>query len=378
MISDSVVVSGIGVISPFGDSMSECLDNMHKNIDTTRDNIRTVIRLPEIIETDQISQREKKRHNRLSLMVTEAINRCLVDAGVQPEEIAGLDAGIVTASYFGCLSATDSIYKSMRSNIGRNAVNPIEFAKATHSFPASIAMTKFGMKGPVAALVSSFSVGLDAIYLANRLIRSGKANRIFIIAYEEIPSLAENNLKAIGLLNDDITAISSSPFCEGCVALLLEKAGSNPSYAAKSRKARLGTVKARCIDRENVVKNIRDNVLAAGIRESNRQATPMFIKHSARTDEERQAEDAALDSLQRDGVLGKTVNMKSWAGDYLGASGPMELGLAISSLKQGDSRFYQADDEWTPGKEVDLFVNSFDFRGNVTTASVTVFNNGEN
>ena len=72
-------------------------------------------------------------------------------------------------------------------------------------------------------------------------------------------------------------------------------------------------------------------------------------------------------------MLRDTISLKPSVGNYLGASGPMELGLAVSSINRGEPRLCQPDHLWSPMKGVDLLVNSFDLRGNVTTASATAF-----
>jgi hypothetical protein len=370
MDNQSIEISGIGMMTPKGNTMLDILNNIYQENTIKYKNRGTVVRLGQGVSNDCIAGVSKKKHTRLSRMVIDTIGRCLSNAGIDEKEISESDTGIITASYFGCLDAIDGITRSIYKNNSRNSVNPIEFSKATHSFPAAMATIKYHLKGPVVSLVSTQNAGLDAIQLAINLIRSGKANNMFVIGYEEIPPLAQQYLVDVGILGTNTQL--NVPACEGCIALLLQKNISKNKFLNNAIKAKVIKVRANFFSEDNVIDSYRNNIVNVSnyLDKTNK---PVLIYHGINNIDDFESGNKIIDNMISDGIVSNAVNIEEKIGNYFGAGPLIELGLAVASINYKKSQWLFDNENINEQDKVNLIVNSADKRGNISSAAVIAY-----
>lgn len=369
MSKESIIISGIGMITPEGVNGHACLTSRCQNENSFNNFDSQVIRIQPNITTERIASSELKKHTRLSIMVIESIYRCLCDAGLSIDALAESDTGIITASYFGCLDTLDKISQSIYENHQRNSVNPIDFSKATHSFPAAMAMINFKFKGPVVALVSTYSAGLDALHLATSLIRSGKARKMIVIGYEELPALAEKYLVDTGIVNANAGVSLTTPACEGCAALLLENKEEHKTRECGSSKAIIHKIKSNGFDLEDPTRCIYDSISSA-CSYTHDGDLPYLISQGSELDNGLPDESIALTDIVNNGVVAKSINLKTRIGNYLGAAGLIEIGIAVSAINHKQTEWLSYGKNFFHDETRFVF-NSYDVRGNVTSAVLT-------
>jgi hypothetical protein len=370
MDNQSIEISGIGMMTPKGNTMLDVLNNVLQEKTIKYKNKGTVVRLGQGVSSDCIADVSKKKHTRLSRMVIDTIGRCIKNACIDEKDISESDTGIITASYFGCLEAIDGITRSIYKNNSRNSVNPIEFSKATHSFPAAMATIKYHLKGPVVSLVSTQNAGLDAIQLAINLINSGKAKNMFVIGYEEIPPLAQQYLVDVGILSTNTKL--HVPACEGCIAILLQKNNKNNNFLNNSIKAKVIKVKANFFSEDNVIDTYRNNIVNTSnyLDKSNK---PVLIYHGINSINDTNNGNNIINNLVSEGILINAVNIEEKIGNYFGAGPLIELGLAVTSINYKKSQWLFDNNNTNEQDKVNLIVNSTDKRGNISSAAVVVY-----
>jgi hypothetical protein len=370
MDNQNIEISGIGMMTPKGNTMLDVLNNILQEKTSKYKNRGTVVRLAQGVSSNCVDSVSKKKHTRLSRMVIDTIGRCIKNSCIDEKEISKSNTGIITASYFGCLEAIDGITRSIYKNTSRNSVNPIEFSKATHSFPAAMATIKYHLKGPVVSLVSTQNAGLDAIQLAINLISSGKANNMFVIGYEEIPPLAQQYLVDVGMLTTNTQL--NVPACEGCIALLLQKNNSKNRDKNNSIKAKVVKVKANFFSEDNVHNSYRNNI----VKTSNyldKTSKPILIYHGINSFNDIDDGIKIINSMISDGILSNAINIEEKIGNYYGAGPLIELGLAITSIKYKKSQWLFDNNNINEQGKVNLIVNSTDKRGNISSAAVVAY-----
>ncbi|QCT20302.1 hypothetical protein FEM41_11905 [Jejubacter calystegiae] len=155
---------------------------------------------------------QSKRQTLLSMLLNQQCERLFQQAGLGIDDIRGTDTGLVSGSYYGCMSTTQNISDALWQK-GPRGVDVIEFAKATHSFPLSAASIEFTLLGPTAAVVSGEFAGLDALMMANDWLLSGRCQRVIVVGYEHFSPLLEEHLREItgeeqaGLYSDNLSIL---------------------------------------------------------------------------------------------------------------------------------------------------------------------------
>ncbi|MFE3147231.1 MULTISPECIES: ketosynthase chain-length factor [unclassified Streptomyces] len=177
----SVVVTGLGVASPNGLGARD-------HWEATRGGASGIGRLTRFDPSGypaklagEISGFTAEEHlpsrlipqtDRMTRIALAAADWALADAGVRPDELAGFDMGVVTASASGGFEFGQNELRNLWSRGSQyvSAYQSFAWFYAVNSGQISI---RNGMKGPSGVVVSDQAGGLDAVAQARRQIRKG-------------------------------------------------------------------------------------------------------------------------------------------------------------------------------------------------------------
>lgn len=237
-----VVVTGMGIICPTGNSVEEAWSNAAAGIT----GIQTITRFDtshlenhfggEVKNFDPneiLGRREARRTDRVTQLGMYAAKQAMDDAGLEITEDNRYDIGCVMGSGIGGIG---SIYESIKAFIerGAKAVSPLMVPMMLPDSPSSKVSMTYGLRGPNFAISTACATGNNCIGEATEIIRRGDAKAILAGSSEaglvDIAIASFNNMTAISRRNDAPTK-ASRPFdvdrdgfviAEGAALLMLE------------------------------------------------------------------------------------------------------------------------------------------------------------
>lgn len=237
-----VVVTGMGIICPTGNSVEEAWSNAAAGIT----GIQTITRFDtshlenhfggEVKNFDPneiLGRREARRTDRVTQLGMYAAKQAMDDAGLEITEDNRYDVGCVMGSGIGGIG---SIYESIKAFIerGAKAVSPLMVPMMLPDSPSSKVSMTYGLRGPNFAISTACATGNNCIGEATEIIRRGDAKAILAGSSEaglvDIAIASFNNMTAISRRNDAPTK-ASRPFdidrdgfviAEGAALLMLE------------------------------------------------------------------------------------------------------------------------------------------------------------
>lgn len=240
-----VVISGLGVVSPFGcgrqalaAGLSSGLPRTHEMDNSSgyhrRGGARTACLTSDVDLSDHLSPRAVRRMSPPSQLAVAATHMALEDAGLLDTVPLGPEAAVVMATAFGPPGTTEKLLRSIITE-GPEAASPFLFMESVANAPAAQMAIAFGLEGP-SWTIAQRSVGpLQAVARAASLVAQGKARYALAGAFDEANPLLHAVLDRFGGLarsrNGDGTELSR-PFDrhrdgfllgEGATVLVLER-----------------------------------------------------------------------------------------------------------------------------------------------------------
>jgi len=239
-----VVVTGIGALTPIGNTASEFWDNLLKGVsgagpitrfDTTQYKTKFACEVKNFDPANFIDKKEVRRLDRFSQLALVAADEAIKDAGIDKEGVNRDRIGVIWASGIGGLDVFIEEIKGLVKNNSTPRFNPFFIPKMIIDIAAGHISMRHGLRGPNYATVAACASTNIAMLDAFNLIRMGKCTAI-VSGGSEAP-ISEggvggfNAMKALSERNDDpLTA--SRPFDkdrdgfvmgEGAGAIVLEE-----------------------------------------------------------------------------------------------------------------------------------------------------------
>lgn len=172
-----VVITGFGLISPFGRGKNAALDALRNarsgvraitSIDASQLNCRIAGEVPgELTE-----HRGHDRFSRFALIAAEEAAAQAGDLGLAPERI-----GVLIGTGLGGCETLDNNYRRLYAENGR--IHPLGIPTSMYNAASSAVSTKLNAKGVSYAVVSACASSAHAIGLAAQAIRTGQADAVF-------------------------------------------------------------------------------------------------------------------------------------------------------------------------------------------------------
>lgn len=239
-----VVVTGLGAITPIGNTVPEFWDGLLsgksgaaiiQQFDASKFKTQFACEVKNFNVEDFIDKKEARKLDQFSQYAMVSATEAMVDSKLMESEPNVDRIGVIWGSGIGGLKTFQDEAQNFFAGDGTPKFNPFFIPKMISDIAAGHISIKYGLRGPNYVTVSACASATNAIIDAFNLIRLGKADAIVTggseAAVNEMGMGGFNALRALSTLNDS-PQTASRPFDadrdgfvlgEGGGALILEE-----------------------------------------------------------------------------------------------------------------------------------------------------------
>ncbi len=239
-----VVVTGLGALTPLGNSVSAYWQGLEKGVsgadvittfDISRFKTKFACELKNFEPTDYLDKKEARKIDRFSQTALIASDEAVRDAKIDRHSVDLDRVGVIWASGIGGLNSLCEELKNFYTGDGTPRFNPFFIPKMILDIAAGHISMRQGFRGPNFATVSACASSTNALIDAMNYIRLDKADIFVAGGSESVINEAGvggfNAMKALSERNDD-PKTASRPFDldrdgfvmgEGAGALIVEE-----------------------------------------------------------------------------------------------------------------------------------------------------------
>jgi 3-oxoacyl-[acyl-carrier-protein] synthase II len=239
-----VVVTGVGALTPIGNTCSEYWDNLEKGVsgaapityfDTTKFKTKFACEVKNFDVHNFIERKEARKLDPFSHYAMVAADEAIADAGIDTKSINPDRIGVIWASGIGGINSFQEQVREYAQGDGTPRFNPFFIPRMIVDIVSGHISIKHGFRGPNYVTVSACASSTNAIIDAFNLIRLGKSEVIVTggseAAITEVGIGGFNAIRALSERNDDYKT-ASRPFDkdrdgfvmgEGAGCLILEE-----------------------------------------------------------------------------------------------------------------------------------------------------------
>lgn len=216
-IRKRVVVTGVGAITPIGNTASEYWDGLVSGrngigeitlFDASRHDSRIAGEVKNFDPHDYLERKDAKRMDRFSQFGVSAAKQALADAGLVINDLNAEQIGVMIGSGIGGLKVMEE-QQTIYMNRGPDRCSPFMVPMMIANMAAGLTAIHTGAKGPNSCPVTACAAGSNAIGDAFRLIQNGYAQAMICGGCEAaITPLAMAGFaaaRAMSTRNDDPT-----------------------------------------------------------------------------------------------------------------------------------------------------------------------------
>ena len=188
-----VVVTGLGALTPIGNTVSEYWNGLVHGVsgsdwitrfDASKFKTRFACEVKNFDPSDFFERKEIKKYDLFTQFALAAATEAINDSGLNLELTDLERVGVIWASGIGGITTFSDEIKNFVSGDGTPRFNPFFIPKMISDIAAGQISIKFGLKGPNYATVSACASSTNAIIDAFNYIRLGKAN-VFVVGGSE-------------------------------------------------------------------------------------------------------------------------------------------------------------------------------------------------
>jgi 3-oxoacyl-[acyl-carrier-protein] synthase II len=239
-----VVVTGLGALTPIGNTVTEYWENLAKGVsgadfitrfDAGKFKTRFACELKGFDSTKFFDRKEVRKYDPYAQYGMIAADMCIADSGIDLTKIDLDRSGVIWASGIGGLDTFEKEVGDYFMGDGTPRFNPFFIPKMIADIASGNISIKYGFRGPNFATVSACASSANSMVDGYNYIRLGKAD-LFIVGGSEAAVTPSgiggfNAMHAISTRNDDPKS-ASRPFDkdrdgfvlgEGGAALIFEE-----------------------------------------------------------------------------------------------------------------------------------------------------------
>jgi 3-oxoacyl-[acyl-carrier-protein] synthase II len=211
-----VVVTGLGAITPIGNTIDEYWNGLINGVsgadmitlfDASKFKTKFACEIKGFEPTAFLEKKEARKIDRFTQIALVASDQAVKDAGITKDNVNTDRVGVVFASGIGGLITFQEEVMNFAKGDGTPRFNPFFIPKMILDIAAGQISMRHGFRGPNFAVVSACASSTNAIMEASNLIRLGKADVILTGGAESVISEAGvggfNAMKALSERNDD-------------------------------------------------------------------------------------------------------------------------------------------------------------------------------
>jgi 3-oxoacyl-[acyl-carrier-protein] synthase II len=399
-VTQRVVVTGLGMISPLGLNTAETWDGIKAGrsgigpitaFDTTSFEATIAGEVKGFDPTQYMDRKEARRTDRFVQFAIAASREALQQACLRIEPENADDIGVIIGSGIGGIVTLSEQYDVLKAK-GPRRVSPFLIPMMIVDMGSGMVSISTGARGPNFSIVSACSTGADAIGVAYGLIRSGDAKAMLAGGSEAaIVPIGVAGFASAGALSTRNSVDASQPFDakrdgfvmgEGAAVLVLEELEFAQARGAHILAELVGygaTGDAHHITQpreghEGGVRAMRHALKQAGLQP---EQVGYINAHGTSTPINDKYETEGIKTVFGEHAYRVPISStKSMTGHLLGAAGAIEAGISVLTIRDGvipPTINYQHPDpecdlDYVPNqarcKQVDVALsNSFGFGG---------------
>ena len=175
-MSERVLITGVGAITPLGNSPRELHDGWLAGRSGIADGLGTCT---DFDPTEFMTTKEARRSDRFAQLAVAAGAQALADAGWDNDEPPAdpAEVGCVIGSGIGGMDTFETQCNVLRDR-GPERVSPLAIPLIMGNAAAGLVAMRHGLRGPVFGVMSACASGTHAIGEAARMIRCGEAQAV--------------------------------------------------------------------------------------------------------------------------------------------------------------------------------------------------------
>lgn len=357
-----VVITGMGMICPTGNSVEEAWRNAAAGVsgiariqrmDTSGLENHIAGEVKNFDPDTVLGKREARRVDRVGQFAMVAAQEAMEDSGLQVTEDNRYDIGALIGTGIGGIETLyDSIIQYAQR--GARSISPLSIPMMLPDNPAAKVSLRYGLRGPNYCVVTACATGNNSIGEAAELIRRGQAEVMLAGSSEAaivpVTIAGFNNMTALSRYNDEPAELASRPFDlqrdgfvmgEGAAVLVLEALDHALERGAKIYAEVIGYghtsdahhITAPMETGEGAAEAIRLALQDGGLTPEN---IDYINAHGTSTPLNDKAETLAIKrAFGEHAYEVPTSSTKSVTGHLLGAGGSVEAVFTIKAMQAG-------------------------------------------
>jgi 3-oxoacyl-[acyl-carrier-protein] synthase II len=359
MQTKRIVVTGIGAITPIGNTVEAYWDSLINGVsgadmitqfDASKFKTRFACEIKGFDATEFMDRKEARKLDRFAQIALVASDQAVADAGITENNVDQDRVGVIFASGIGGLNTFSEEVTNFVQGDGTPRFNPFFIPKMILDIAAGQISMKHGFRGPNFAVVSACASSTNAIVTAMDTLKLGKADIIITGGAESVIGAAGiggfNAMRAMSERNDD-PATASRPYDKDRDGFIMGEASGvlvlEELEHAKKRGAKIycevvgggATADAYHLTAPHPEGLGAKNVMIAALRDANMQPSDIdYINtHGTSTPLGDIAETKAITAVFGEHAYALNISStKSMTGHCLGAAGVIEAIACIQSV----------------------------------------------
>jgi len=361
-MSERVVVTGMGVVTPIGNDLESFWANLvagKSGIERVTDYDLSTGYSTQIAGTVKgfdpemwVDARDARRLDRTILFAVAAAKMALRNAGLDPQAWDPERVGVVIGSGIGGIGSIEDNFTAFFSR-GPRRVSPFFVPMMIVNMPAGYVAIELGARGPNFAPVSACATGTHSLGIAYELLKANKADIIFAggaeAAIRPITFAAFGAARALSTRNDDPQR-ASRPFDRGRDGFVVgEGAGVLVLERLSAARARGAFILAEVVgfgmsaDAYHITAPAPEGrgmaeAMSHALTDANLlpEAVDYVNAHGTATEYNDRCETKAIQNVFGDHAYRLLVSSnKSMIGHLLGAAGAVEAAATVMTLRTG-------------------------------------------
>jgi 3-oxoacyl-[acyl-carrier-protein] synthase II len=358
-MNKTVVITGIGIVSPIGTGRSNYWDALFQGktgfrpvtlFDTSPFAVSLAGEIPDFDPLPFLGKKGLRELDRSTRLLNVAAKLALEDSMLEITAENAPAAGVAIGTTFGSLH---SIFQFDRVGLtdGPRLVNPSLFPNTVINSPASRVSIRFGLKGFNTTISTGFCAGIDAVSYASDFVKLGRADVVLAGGVEELCEETLMGFASLGYLSGTDNA---EPLCcpfdrrrngtilsEGAGVIVLE----DEDHAIKRRVPILARIAgygnafdpSGARDFNNAGMGLKKAIVSA-LRDSSLGTDDInYISASANSTQglDRMETDVMKDLFRERAFSIPLSSIKSMVGETFSASGALSLAAAVGTMQHG-------------------------------------------
>ena len=211
-----VVITGMGALTPLGNSITEYWNNLRNGVsgcdfitgfDASKFKTRFACEIKNFDPTNFLERIEARMVDRFTITALVSSDQAVQDGGIDKNNVNHDRVGVILGSGIGGLLTFQEEVMNFAKGEGTPRFNPFFIPKMILDIAAGHISMRHGFRGPNFAVVSACASSTNAMMEAFNLIRMGKADMILTGGSESVIGEAGvggfNAMKALSERNDD-------------------------------------------------------------------------------------------------------------------------------------------------------------------------------